>query len=108
MDLQVEDSVAGFLGVHINRVTQFNEKEGKDVEHICLLQTGLIDRIISALDLESHTPGCKTPAPLDPLPRDSEGESFDNRFNYASVVGMRMYLCNNSRPDITFAVNQCS
>ena len=108
MDLQVEDSVAGFLGVHIDRVTQFDKKEGKELEYIRLLQTGLIDRIIKALDLESHTSGCKTPAPLDPLPRDLEGEPFDHRFNYASIVGMCMYLCNNSRPDITFAVNQCS
>ena len=108
MDLQVEDSVAGFLGVHIDRFTETNE-DGSSAEKIRLLQTGLIDRIIGALGLEAKSHACKTPAPSDPLPRDLEGDPFENDdFNYASVVGMCMYLCNNSRPDITFAVNQCA
>ena len=51
----------------------------------------------------------KTPALSDPLPRDLDDDPFDNTsFNYTSVVGMCMYLCNNSRPDLAFAVNQCS
>jgi hypothetical protein len=29
-------------------------------------------------------------------------------WNYASVVGMLLYLANNSRPDIAFAVSQCA
>ena len=28
--------------------------------------------------------------------------------NYASVVGMMLYLCGHSRPDISFAVHQCA
>ena len=107
MDLQVEDSVAGFLGVHIDRYPEVNEN-GVTVERIKLLQTGLIDRIIEALGLASKSHSVRTPAPADPLPRDLEGEPFDEVFNYASVVGMCMYLCNNSCPDITFAVNQCA
>ena len=107
MDLQVEDSVAGFLGVHIDRYSETSE-DGKEIKFIRLLQTGLIDRIIMALGLDSNATGVKTPAPTDPLPRDLDGDPFDNRFNYASVVGMCMYLCNNSRPDLAFAVNQCS
>jgi len=50
----------------------------------------------------------RTPAPEKPLPKDPDGEPHDLGFNYASVVGMAMYLCNNSRPDITFAVHQCA
>jgi len=49
-----------------------------------------------------------TPAPEKPLPKDSERAAHDLGFNYASVVGMAMYLCNNSRPDIAFAVHQCA
>lgn len=107
MDLQVEDSVAGFLGVHIDR-DMTTDENGNNVEEITLLQTGLIDRIINDLGLTKSTNGVKTPAICDPLPKDSEGEPFDADFNYASIVGMCLYLCNNSRPDITFAVNQCS
>ena len=107
MDLQVEDSVAGFLGVHIDRYSETSE-DGKEIKFIRLLQIDLIDRIITTLGLDSNATGVKTPAPTDPLPRDLDGDPFDNRFNYASVVGMCMYLCNNSRPDLAFAVNQCS
>ena len=52
--------------------------------------------------------GIRTPAPESaPLPRDKDGPLHDSGFNYPSVVGMMMYLCNNSRPDIAFAVHQC-
>ena len=105
MVLQVEDSVAGLLGVHIDRFDEVDDS-GSSIEKIKLLQTGLIDCIIEALDLDSNPHSVKTPAPSDPLPRDSEGDPFYNSYNYASIVGMYMYLCNNSRPDITFAFNQ--
>ena len=39
---------------------------------------------------------------------DKEGERFQEDWNYASVVGMVMYLGNNSRPEIAFSVNQCA
>ena len=107
MDLQVEDSVAGFLGVHIEHKTT-TDSNGKEVEEIHLLQTGLLERIITDLGLNKGTNGVRTPAICDSLPKDSEGEPFDCSFNYPSIVGMCLYLCNNSRPDITFAVNQCS
>ena len=76
MDLQVEDSVAGFLGVHIDRYSE-KDKNGIDVKFIRLLQTGLIDRIITALGLDTNATGVKTPAPTSPLPRDLDGEPFD-------------------------------
>jgi hypothetical protein len=98
MELNVEDDVAGFLGVHIN-----HNEDGK----VTLLQTGLIDRVIAAMGLEDSNPK-GTPCPKESLGRDLEGIPFSCEFNYASVVGMLMYLCNNSRPDIAFAVNQCA
>ena len=108
MDLKVEDSVAGFLGVHIDGYSK-TSADGKKIKFICLLQTGLIDRIITALGLDSNATGVKTPAPTDPLPHYLDGDPFDNSFNYVSVVGMCMYLCNNSHPDLAFvAVNQYS
>ncbi len=108
MDLQVEDSVAGFLGVHIDYDMTTNES-GNNIKEITLLQTGLIDWIIKDLGLTKSTNGVKTPAICDPLPtKDSVGESFNADFNYASIVGMCLYLRNSSQPDITFAINQCS
>ena len=106
MDLQVEDSVAGFLGVHIER--EMEETTEGVQEKITLLQTGLTDRIITALGLNVKSNGAPTPAIAIPLDKDLDGEVFDHDFNYASVVGMCMYLCNNSRPDISFAVSQCA
>ena len=105
MDLEVEDSVNGFLGISVDH------KIGEDGNpEIHLTQKGLIDRVITALGLDSaHSNGVKTPAPdKAPLPQDKDGDPNDLGFNYASVVGMAMYLCNNSRPDIAFAVHQCA
>jgi hypothetical protein len=98
MQLNVEDDVAGFLGVHIDH---------NDDGTVRLTQTGLIDRVILAMGLEDANPK-GTPAPRESLGRDLKGNPFSQEFNYASVVGMLMYLCNNTRPEIAFAVNQCA
>lgn len=98
MDLHKEDDVAGFLGVLI-------EKNENGL--ISLTQTGLIDRIITTLGLDSAN-SKKTPAPLEPLGLDRNGPKFADEYNYASVVGMLLYLANNTRPDITYAVSQCA
>ena len=67
-----------------------------------------IDCIISALGLDGElSNSMKTPAPEEALLKDPDLEPHDLGFNYASVVGMAMYLCNNNRPDITFVVHQC-
>ncbi|KAG7341235.1 reverse transcriptase RNA-dependent DNA polymerase [Nitzschia inconspicua] len=96
MTLEVEESVAGFLGVHIER----NQQDGS----IKLTQTGLIKRIISALGIE-HELAVQTPATSIPLTKDLDGDPPDGSFNYASVIGMLGYLQSNSRPDITYAVS---
>ena len=98
MDLSVEDSVAGFLGVFVKK-----NEDGT----ITLTQTGLIERIIEVLDAEQANMKL-TPAEYGTLPKDADGESHDKNFNYASVIGMMMYLAGNSRPDIAFAVHQCA
>jgi len=104
MDLEVEDSVGGFLGISIQRSIGADEKQ-----EIIMLQTGLIHRIISALGLDGEmSNSVRTSAPESPLPKDAQGDPHDMGFTYASVVGMAMYLCNNSRLDIMFAVHQCA
>ena len=74
---------------------------------ILLTQTGLIQKVITALGVEDANPKA-VPSPREPLGRDLKGTPFSGEFNYASVVGMLLYLCNNTRPEIAFAVNQCA
>jgi Reverse transcriptase (RNA-dependent DNA polymerase) len=97
LELNVEDDVAGFLGVHMKR-----QSDGS----IEMTQTGLIERIIKALGLEQATTR-ETPAEHGALGSDKDGESGELMFNYKSVIGMLGYL-DHTRPDIKFAVSQCA
>jgi hypothetical protein len=99
MELEVEDSVAGFLGVHMER----NEKDGS----IKLTQKRLTKCIVDALNI-GHLPRKFTPAIRDPLVKDLDGDPPQGTYSYASVIGMLQYLHSHSRPDITFAVSQCA
>ena len=72
---------------------------------IHLLQTGLIQKILKATNLVNSHPN-KQPAQQKTLSIDPDGERFSETWNNASIVGMRLYLANNTRPDIAFAVSQ--
>lgn len=95
MELVKEDSVAGFLGVHIDR--------DECTQSIKLTQKGLTSRIVDALGVTGNKP---TPTSCEALPTDAKGDPPDQLYNYASVVGMLLYLQGHSRPDICFAVSQ--
>ena len=97
LEITVEDDVAGFLGVMINRF-----KDGR----IELTQKGLIERIINALDLGNRKPKIN-PAKPGALGSDKDGLDAQGTYNYRSVCGMCLYLSGHSRPDIHFAVTQC-
>jgi hypothetical protein len=100
VDLEQEDDAAGFLGVRLDRDENTGLLEMK--------QTGLIDRVLEALGLDAGTVNGKaTPAEHAPLTKDEKGPEASGEFNYASVVGMLLYLSGHSRPDIAYAVN-CS
>jgi hypothetical protein len=99
LDLEVEDSVAGFLGVHIDRNT--------DDGTIKLTQSGLAKRVVDALNVGSM-PRKFTPAVKEPLVKDEHGAPPNSAYSYASVIGMLQYLQGHSRPDITYAVSQCA
>jgi hypothetical protein len=96
MDLEKEDDVAGFLGVHL-------ERQGDSIK---MTQKGLTGRIIEALGVRdtrtSHTPA------KEPLGMDPDGDPPNGNYSYASVIGMLQYLQAHSRPDITMAVSQCA
>jgi hypothetical protein len=98
MNLEIEDDVAGFLGVHIDR-----SSDGT----INMTQAGLTDRIITALKIgDMHAK--RTPAKFGCLGKNEWGDPCQGTYNYASVIGMMQYLQGHSRPDIAFAVAQCS
>jgi hypothetical protein len=99
LDLEVEQDVAGFLGIHLDR----DPTSG----HIKLTQIGLIKRIIAMLGVQNDSVK-STPAKREPLVMDRDGDPPNATYNYASVVGMLQYLQAHSRPDITYAVSQCA
>ena len=101
--LNEEDDVAGFLGILFQKET--NEKG--EIYKIKLTQTGLIKRILAVTGMNDCA-RISTPAEIKTLGKDEEGDPPMERWSYASVVGMLMYLASNSRPDIAFAVHQCA
>ncbi len=96
--LQKEGTAEGYLGVDIKTI------DGK----IHLTQSGLSERILKALGFDKHSTSCKTPAEAAPLPNDESGDPASGTINYASIVGMLLYLSGHTRPDLAFAVHQCA
>ena len=96
--LERESHMAGFLGLHIDR--------SKEVK-VVLPQTGLIDRILSVMDMQD----CNhkfTPTDKISVGKDVDGDPCMEEYEYCSVVGMMLYLAGSTRPDIAFAVHQCA
>jgi hypothetical protein len=100
LDLNIEEDVTGFLGVHVGK------NPNGSIE---LTQVGLMDRIIGALGHEQDkSTGKSTPAEYGCLGTNTDDEACDEMFNYQSVVGMMQYLSGHTRPDIAFDVSQCA
>jgi hypothetical protein len=99
-DLQftIEDDAFTFLGV---------ELKSHDDGTVEFLQKSLIAKILKSCNMTDCN-SFSTPANQTPLGTDINGAPFDCSFDYASIVGMMMYLALNSRPDIQFAVHQCA
>ncbi len=95
--LHKECTAEGYLGVDIHH------QGGKTT----LLQVGLTKRIITALGLDSkYSTLVDTPAETAAFACNIDGKEVSGSINYASVVGMLLYL-GHSRPDISFATHQC-
>ena len=97
MPLTKEENITAFLGIEI-------KQEGSKY---FLTQPRLIERCIEAVNMVDAN-SAKTPAQTTPLGQDTEGAIFQESWEYASVVGMLMYLANNTRPDIAYATHQCA
>jgi hypothetical protein len=93
--LRDEGEVGAFLGIQIT-------KTGPG--QFYLTQTGLIDKVLNTAGMDDCR-GHDTPATTTSLGTDKDGDPFDEDWEYASVMGMLMYLSANSRPDITYAVH---
>jgi hypothetical protein len=69
-----------------------------------LTKTGLIEKVLKAGGMETaHL--VRTTASTTALGSDKDGAPFDEDLEYATVVGMLMYLAANTRPDIAYAVH---
>eukprot|EP00956_Cyclotella_meneghiniana_P001084 scaffold1265_cov38-Cyclotella_meneghiniana.AAC.11 len=98
--LEEEGDAAGYLGVEMTKT-----EEGL----LEMKQTGLIDRVLDALGLDTKYATSKwTPAEGKPLTKDETGEPPQSSSSYSSVVGMLLYLAGHTRPDIASAVNCCA
>jgi hypothetical protein len=98
LQFTIEDDAFTFLGV---------ELKTHDDGTVEFLQKSLIEKILKHCNMTTCNTK-STPANQTPLGTDANGPPFDRSFDYASIVGMLMYLSSNSRPDIQFAVHQCA
>jgi hypothetical protein len=101
LDLEKEDDCAGFLGVDVKVLESDENGRATKIE---LTQSGLIDRIIENLGLNSANVK-HTPSKCEPLTRDDDGEPCQEDFNVAAVVGQLLYLAGHTRPDLAYSVN---
>ena len=93
-----EGELSAFLGIKI---------EKQDEHRFYLSQPGLIEKVLTASGMMDCKPNT-TPSALEPLGPDEEGEPMNESWEYASILGMLMYLANNTRPDIAHAVHACA
>jgi hypothetical protein len=94
-----ESTAFAFLGVSItpDPVTKL----------LKLTQKGLIKKVLEATGMSD----CRTrgsPTLITPLGTDAAGPHRKETWNYASIIGMLMYLSSNAHPEIQFAVHQCA
>ena len=97
-DLGVEDDYAGYLGVDV-----IMQPDGT----ILMLQTGLIERVLTDLSLSDSSSSKTTPS-SDILGPHKDSPPFNHIFNYRSVVGKVMYLSSNTRCELSVSNHQCA
>jgi hypothetical protein len=98
VELEEEGNAAGFLGVKLHR--------NKATGHINMTQEGLIKQVIEALGLDMDQTSAKgTLADQKPLVKDKKGKPQQDTFNYASIVGMSLYLSGHTRPDLAYSIS---
>mmetsp|Transcript_28700 Transcript_28700/g.41073 ORF Transcript_28700/g.41073 Transcript_28700/m.41073 type:complete len:760 (+) Transcript_28700:1583-3862(+) len=100
-NIQDEGNLCDYLGIHITRCEDGTMQ---------LTQPHLIDSILADLGLDKQgATGRVTPALTSRiLHHDIDGEPFDERFHYRSIIGKLNFLEKSTRPEIAYAVHQCA
>lgn len=95
-DVDIEDDFSEYLGIKIDDLPDGTKK---------MSQMGLIQKTLKAAKMEDCNPNW-VPAAQVSLGADPDGEPHDqSKWHYASIVGMLLYIANNTRPDISYAVS---
>jgi KUP system potassium uptake protein len=103
-NVQDEGDLSDYLGVKIEKHTDGSFE---------FTQLQLIDSILGDLQLlnqgDRKAKPSKSPAVHDNRSHaDKEGQPFDYRWEYRSVIGKMNYLEKSTRGDIAFSVHQCA
>ena len=93
-----EGEISTFLGIKIDQ---------QNNDEFYLSQPGLIAKVLSAVCMTECNPN-STPVALEPFGLDLEGDPMNESWEFALIVGMLMYLANNTRPDIAYEVHVCA
>ena len=99
LTMEPDSDLFSFLGIDV--------KQDKSNGTIEMTQKGLIDKVIRYTGLTEASIK-HTPAAIEPVGTDPDGDPFDEEWNYAACIGMLLYLSSNSRPDIQYAVHNCA
>ncbi len=94
-----QDDIYNFLGVEVNPDSQSKK--------IVMTQKGLIEKVLKVTGMQDSN-AVGSPANITPLGTDLAGKHYNEEWDYASVVGMLLYLASNTHPEIQFAVHQCA
>ena len=92
-----DDTAYNFLGINIS------EHNGM----IKMTQHGLIKKFLEAISMTDCN-ASTTPCTTIPLGTNPTGPWHKEKWEYASAVGMLMYLAGNAHPEICYAVHQCA
>jgi hypothetical protein len=99
LTLNDSDPIDDFLGIH------FSHQDNGD-RHMS--QIGLIDAVTESAHIpKGRIKNTPTPA-MEILHADTDGLARQESWNCPSVIGQLNYLAQNSQPDMSFTVHQCS
>ena len=90
-----------FLGINVTET-----KEG-DKRVVKFTQLGLISKFLECVKMTECSSNA-VPCSISPLGTNPKGKPHCEDWDYASAVGMLMYLAGNAYPEIQYAVHQCA
>jgi hypothetical protein len=98
-NLEDQEAVSDFLGTRISTDSK--------TKTITMTQPGLIESILQDLGFHSSTNMKYTPADSI-LYKDTNGSPRIDTWNFCSLIGKPNFLAQDTHPDISFSVHQCS